>query len=98
LPHGLDGPSELFAVQIMTRKTGVLRALRSLEAATIPVASAVCVTAPTRPAAPPPRPETRVFAHPLRDQPPSFRTATGTSVTTGRPSKRDSIRPRPAAA
>ena len=69
MPHSLDRLREVFGVQIMTRKTGVLRALGSLGAATILVASAACVTASTRPAAPPPRPETRVFVYPLRDQP-----------------------------
>ena len=56
-------------MRIMTGERGVLRALRSIGVATILVASAACVTAPTRPAAPPPRPETRVFVYPLRSQP-----------------------------
>lgn len=64
-----DGQSEVFGVHIMTPETGVLRALRSIEAAAILVASAACVTAPTRPTPPPPGPETRVFVYPMRDQP-----------------------------
>lgn len=55
-------------MRIVTRGTGALRALGSIGAATILVASAACVTPPARPAAPPPRPETRVFVYPLRDQ------------------------------
>ena len=56
-------------MRIMTGERGVLRALRSIGVATILVASAACVTAPIRPAAPPSRPETRVFVYPLRSQP-----------------------------
>lgn len=43
--------------------------LRWIGATTVLVASGACVTAPTRSTAPPPRPETRVFVYPLRNQP-----------------------------
>jgi len=53
----------------MMRVPAVLRAVRLLGGLMVFAAVAGCVTAPSRPFAQPPRPETRVFVYPQRDQP-----------------------------
>lgn len=53
----------------MSRVTEILRALRSIGVVATLAGSAACVTQPSLPAAPPARPETRVYVYPLRAQP-----------------------------
>lgn len=52
----------------MMHITAVLRVTRVIGGLMFFAASAGCVTAPSRPIAPAPRPETRVFVYPQRDQ------------------------------